>query len=549
MKKNGILVLILLFGFALRIYGINWDQGYHLHPDERFLTMVANAEKLPTSWFDYFIPSRSSLNPYNVGYGFFVYGTFPLTLAKIVAVFLGFDTYADFTIFGRLLSALFDTLVIVMIYKIAELFEKKRGFDIRLKYFASFLYAIAVLPIQLSHFFAVDTFLNFFMIASFYWSLKLYYSFQTKLLKNSVVYILLSAFFFGCALGTKITALFILPLILFFHGFWYIRKKQWAKIFLIFFSFTAITYLTLRFTDPKSFASGNILNPTLNPQFVQNLKELSRFSRKNVWYPPAVQWFSKTPILFPLQNIIFFGVGLPYFLFVTIGSYYFIKEKKGGFVVIGVWMVIFFLYQSTRFAATMRYFIFLYPLFAIFAAFGLVKILRRLQFKLWRLIVLLLVLIWPVSFMSIYSKKHSRIIASEWIENNISKTAFLAEEHWDDFLPVDGGYEGVQMPVFDPDTPEKWKTINEILAKADYYVITSNRGYGSMMKASARYPRMSQLYANLFEGKTAFQKVAEFTSYPTLDFGFAQLKLNDDWAEEAFTVYDHPKVIIFQKVK
>ena len=37
------LFLVLILAFVLRIYGLNWDQGNHLHPDERFLTMVASA--------------------------------------------------------------------------------------------------------------------------------------------------------------------------------------------------------------------------------------------------------------------------------------------------------------------------------------------------------------------------------------------------------------------------------------------------------------------------------------------------------------------------
>ncbi len=576
MKKNAILFLILLIGFGLRIYGINWDQGYHLHPDERFLTMVANAEKIPAQWVNYFSPTRSSLNPYNVGYPFFVYGTFPLTFTKILAVFLGLDTYAHFTILGRFLSAFFDTVVIMMIYKIAELFEKKHSFDGRLKYYASFLYAIAVLPIQLSHFFAVDTFLNFFMIVSFYWSLKLYYFTQTKVFKDSVVYISLSAVFFGFAMGTKITGLFILPLILFFLVFVSLRKKQWMRVFWIVLLFMMITYITLRVADPKVFSSGNVFNPTVNPHFIQNLKELSRFSHKDAQYPPAVQWITKVPILFSLTNIAFFGLGIPYFILMIVGAYYLVRQRRIEIVMIFSWIVIFFLYQSSRFASTMRYFIFLYPFFAICAGYGLVKFLVKLQlkqipslnnpkkyytphflgfpvsrhlFKVLRILLALILLLWTYSFMSIYHTKHSRVIASEWIEKNIPKTAFLAEEHWDDFLPVDGGYEGVQMPVFDPDTDQKWNTMNEILAKADYYIITSNRGYGSIMSVSDKYPRMSQFYDDLFKERLAFRKIAEFTSYPTAYFGIFNLTFNDDWAEEAFTVYDHPKVTIFKKIK
>ena len=34
------LVLVLLTGAYLRTAGLDWDEGQHLHPDERFLTMV-----------------------------------------------------------------------------------------------------------------------------------------------------------------------------------------------------------------------------------------------------------------------------------------------------------------------------------------------------------------------------------------------------------------------------------------------------------------------------------------------------------------------------
>ena len=37
---DAFLVLILLAGAYLRTAGLDWDEGQHLHPDERFLTMV-----------------------------------------------------------------------------------------------------------------------------------------------------------------------------------------------------------------------------------------------------------------------------------------------------------------------------------------------------------------------------------------------------------------------------------------------------------------------------------------------------------------------------
>jgi len=37
------LIAILLIGAYFRFVGIRWDDTFHLHPDERFLTMVETA--------------------------------------------------------------------------------------------------------------------------------------------------------------------------------------------------------------------------------------------------------------------------------------------------------------------------------------------------------------------------------------------------------------------------------------------------------------------------------------------------------------------------
>ena len=47
----------------------------------------------------------------------------------------------------------------------------------------------------------------------------------------------------------------------------------------------------------------------------------------------------------------------------------------------------------------------------------------------------------------------------------------------------------------------------------------------------------------MFEGNLGFELVAVFQNDPNL----GSLKINDQASEEAFTVYDHPKVLIFKK--
>ena len=52
-----ILVYILAAGAYLRLVGLDWDIDQHLHPDERFLTMVESSiEPVGTSQDDLGIP-------------------------------------------------------------------------------------------------------------------------------------------------------------------------------------------------------------------------------------------------------------------------------------------------------------------------------------------------------------------------------------------------------------------------------------------------------------------------------------------------------------
>ena len=48
---------------------------FHMHPDERFLTMVGTAIDWPASLSEYFDTASSPLSPANRGHEFFVYGT------------------------------------------------------------------------------------------------------------------------------------------------------------------------------------------------------------------------------------------------------------------------------------------------------------------------------------------------------------------------------------------------------------------------------------------------------------------------------------------
>ena len=574
-KKNIIhnsLFIILLIASFFRLYGLNWDQGQHLHPDERFLTMVLTSMKIPTSLSNYLNPKVSTMNPYNIGYSFFVYGTFPLYLTKVLGVLSGNNDYGTIHFVGRILSAFFDVGTVFLIYLISK---KLQITNYKLQItplLAAFLYSIMVLPIQLSHFFAVDTFLNFFIILSFYFLILLITNPPITNYQLLITSALLGGAF-GLALACKISAALFLPIIGFgfFYLFFPLKSLKLPKLLKIFTSgviFLFTSFLVFRLFQPSTFSSANFLDLTPNPQFLKNLKELKSFDNPRTTYPPAIQWLSTKPIIFPLKNLVLWGVGLPLGIIAILSVFYTIvvllscylnknkttKSHDSLFIIhnslILVWILLLFTYQGLQFAKPMRYFLPIYPFLALTSAILISKL--NIKFIIF---IIFITIIYPFSFLSIYSRPITRVTASKWIYENVPPGSTVSFEEWDDGLPL--GLPNYPPPnfktesffMYDFDTPEKWKRINEKLVKVDYIFLTSNRAYGSTMKLPEKYPQTTAYYQSLFNGTGNFKKVAEFTSRPCfLPFGNKHwFCFNDDSADESFTVYDHPKVMIFQK--
>jgi len=580
---------VLLLAFFFRLYGFNWDSGQHLHPDERFLTMVLTAIKIPNSFLTYLNPQISPMNPYNNNFSFFVYGTFPINLTKVVGVLSSNNDYGNIHLVGRILSSLFDIGTVFLVYLVAMIIYPQKSLNTKYKIqntalLAAFLYSTMVLPIQLSHFFAVDTFLNFFIVLSFYFLVLLISSFSPSPLRKLLTFnpeLAISfalGVSFGLALACKISAALFAPIIgLAFLAqvifFLTSNQKCYRKIFFVFIPewivFCLTTLIVFRVSQPQAFSSGNFLNWQLNPQFIDNLKELKNLSSPNSWFPPSVQWHSTKPIIFPLKNLVLWGMGLPLgiisivaigYAVATLLSGYFTKSLNTKYLILNtlavLWILGLFIYQGVQFCKTMRYLLPIYPFLALLAANFMSDVFRKTKLSpivqgFWFLIFL----IYPFSFLSIYSRPVTRVTASKWIYENIPAGATVTYEEWDDGLPLGilgyppREYKVESLFMYDFDTPEKWQKINEKLAKVDYYFITSNRAYGSIMKLPDKYPQTTAFYQSLFNGSGDFEKIAEFTSYPCFPpFGDKHwFCLNDDSAEEAFTVYDHPKVMIFRK--
>lgn len=516
-------ISILLFvSFIIRFLGINWDAGSHLHPDERMLMMVGDK-----------INFFNNLNP-----NFFNYGALPIYILKGIGQTIdfffktNFAHYGQMLYLGRFLSTMADIGVIFLIYKITILIFKSE----KQALFSSFLYSIAFFTIQNSHFFIVDTFLNFFITFLIYICL-LY-------VKNpSNKYLFISSLIFAAAFTTKFTAIIFAPFIAVL--ILYKSKKKIISLILLTFSFLLFTFLFM----PYMFID--------NAKFINDISLQLKLNNNPYVFPYTLQYVGTLPYIYYLKNIFLWGLGPFISFFVIIGSYLMFKYKKNALLILFIsFYIYYFILIGGSAVKFMRYMLPLYSFCAVLGGYGLLFLYKKKQ-KILLFLLISLSIIWSLMLIQINSRQHSRIAASSWINANIPSGTIIATEHWDDILPLYNSekYTFESLTLYDlPDNEAKWTKINNKLSRSKYLIISSNRLYVPLKKLNDCekyincYPITAKYYENLFKGKLGFKKVAEFTSYPYIKIGKFKLEIEDDSADESFTVYDHPRVIIFKKI-
>lgn len=561
-KYTFFLILIIIVGLSLRLFAVNWDSHFHFHPDERAIIVFTLPLQFPAS-LQQFFSQTSPWNPH-----FFAYGSFPLYLLKLTTSLLSyidmqFTRYDYVTLIGRMLSALFDTGTIIVLYLIGKkLFQKNIGLV------AAFFYAISVLPIQLSHFYAVDTIVTFFTTLLLY-KLLIYYEHPRKKTAVSIGVIL------GFALATKISAIVLLVsvaaaismdfLLIFIHKPH--KIKHWLPHIPIFLKRLLIDGMLIIFSAVITFT---ILEPyafiDFSEFFRQSLQQ-AEMTKNAFTFPYTLQYVGKISYLYEIQNSLLWGLGPILGIIAWTGCIFFfinLLKRKGQqpqHLIIGTFFIVYFGIIGSFAIGFMRYMLPLYPFLCLFASwltyntFLMLYKKSSLGAKGALGLFFILVSIWPVAFLSIYMHTSTRINASNWIIKNIPSGKTLAIEHWDDALPLaqQQRYHFETLELYNPDTFEKWQTIRGQLQKTDYIILASNRLYIPLQKLTDCdklppmycYNQTANYYQKLFNGNLGFTKVAQFTANPSIPF--INMPINDQSADESFTVYDHPKIIIFKK--
>ena len=341
--------------------------------------------------------------------------------------------------------------------------------------------------------------------------------------------------------------------------------------------------------------------------FVQNTVEQSAIARGIADVPYTRQYANRPAYWYFVQNVALFGVGLPLGVAMFVGWLYVairaIRFPNRADLMLLAFVVPYFAITGDFHQKFLRYMLPIMPVLALFAAVGLVRLYEwaRSQpaWSPWALpsvrvavaaagVTIVGTVLYGIAYENVYVGEFTAVQASRWIYANVPRGSTLANEHWEEGFPVgvmvDGpnggqrqldpgvfGYRQVTLNLYENDDPAKLQQLAQTLARTDYILFFSNRLYGTIPRLPDRYPMSTEYYKKLFGEQLGFQLVAAFEKYPRLgpialvndtfaepglptpallqDDRPAPITINLGRADEAFSVYDHPKVLIFKKVQ
>lgn len=543
---------------------------------------------------------------------------FPTGIRKLINP-AGADYTMDIHKVGRSVSAFFDLLSIVVLFLIA-----RRLYGEKVAFLAAFMTAGTGFLIQQAHFFTVDATSTFFILLTLYYAVRISQRGGTWDYVGAAIGV-------GAAIACRITlatvgvAVVVAVLARIYRAYSNGQRRAIMRDVLLTVMWGVLTLFAARTLGPDMFAGTMpdstprmILADKIGPEvmflddffhgkgffdirpddrFLQSMSDISRFASGEVDWPPTQQWAARPRYIFALYNMVFAGMGAPLGIAAWIGfavaGYYLIRRRMLEHLIPWTWVLFFFGWQGGLFLMSMRYYLPVYGMLTIFAAWLVVHlasyrlaVFNKVMHWMWQpgdaqihfprslaiargvsylvvvptLVVALGAVAWGYAFTRIYTEDHTRVAASRWIYANIPPGSVISSETWDDGLPLglDGRgadqFPGEAFPVYAEDELTKYlgddtpnnKGLLKQIDNVDYIILSSNRVYDTAGRLVMRYPALINYYKALFDGSLGFDLVAEFRSSPRL-FGIEFPTAV--WAEEAFSVYDHPRVLIFKKTE
>jgi hypothetical protein len=560
--KVSVLALILLVAVWFRTSGRNWDEGQHINVDELAITkVILKRVNIPpgTSLKTILDPQKSPINP-RAGGAYFVYGALPLYLDKLAssaaAAFTGdkyFNGLDGIEQTGRLLASLFDTLTTLLVFATGM-----RLWGFRQGLVASAFYALAILPIQTSHFFISDPFMATFMAATLLCSVLFYKT-------QRVRFVLLAGLGTGLAMACKLSAfpVIVLPLLVIlmrktWRGDDTLSGLTWRRVVGLVGLIIGTAFIGLFMGDPFAVLDA--------PTYLKQLGMEAQIQGGIIdeWY--TRKYVGTWPVVHQLMQLILLGagplIGLAGVAGCGIAMRRVWRDRDWIASLLLVGATIYLVAISLLETKWVRYLLPLVPYLCLFAsAFGFWVYSyfqkRRLgQLPRSAVIVALLfsTLLGSLAINSVFISEHTQLKASRWVYANIPFGSRIGIEKTATLMPLslpghkepETEYTLVEMdPLSDMPTKDVADTLRAKLHEVDYLIIDATQAAATVAHLPWRYPAQIRYYELLLNGRLGFSVALHSTSYPRL----AGLQIADEqgWLDVSFTTSSHPPIWVLKK--
>ncbi len=559
---------MLVAALALRLFGLTWDEGRDLHPDELFVAKIVLIDRIhfawPPDWSTLLDPATSGLNPRSADpdtgeFREFAYGALPLWVTDATAKGVSVVTGANWNsadrayLVGRAISALLDTGTVLLTFLLG-----RRLFSTRTGLVAAAAYACAPMMIQLAHFFTTDSWLTFFVALCLLLAVG-------AASNGRLRWFAASGFALGLAMATK-GSVFTLAVVIGAAALANDRLDLPEMRTPVTRLLRAVRQLTV--AGMATVLGFGLFEPyaLMRPDvYLTSLATQSNIVRGIFDVPFTRQYVGTTPVLYQADQLIRWGFGPVAGLLAVAGvvlmAVRLLRDRDWPLLVPVSWLVAYGVVITVPEVRFLRYLAPLAPVLAVAAGLAVVtgvdwlgRRFSRPSAALAGTAVLAAFALWAIAFVSIYAQENPRLLASRWIYAHVPSGSALTAEYWDDSLPRDFGpglspadrqYATVSMDLYADRQPrEVADAIYAQLQRADYVVLASNRVVAGTASAPWRYPVQRAYYAALRSGALGFEPAASFTTSP----GIGPIRFDDRNADESFVNYDHPTVEIYRKV-
>ena len=498
----------------------------------------------------------------------------PPEISEVLNVY-GRTEYEHLTLLGRVVAASADTFTIMLVY----LLGRQIG-GLRVALLSAVFTMLSVQHIQQAHFGTFDSILTTCISASLFGLVRYLKTGQRQ-------DIIVAGSLIGLAVGAKFSAIMLVipaatAVVWSCGGHYRGRDKTRRAVehgLLLVFS----GLLVFSFTNPFSLIEWR--------EFFGSIARQSAMVRGLTDWPFVAQYRGTLPYIYqigqqgrwllgwPLTVVAYGGMGWCLWGWMQHLRRRVYGVKTGQYSVLFSWLIPYLVVTGAFVVKFPRYMLPALPVLFVFAGVGLCDAMR-----LWprfgaalSAFALVPTGAYALAFVQVYRVNHPWVAVSDAVYSVVPENARILLEKWDHPLPLDQVIDGRRLsrriydqqvfdPVARPDDEQKLKQILDLVSTSDFIIVASNRNYGPVGMLSEIYPLTNAYYQALFDGELGYELVLSATRFPKL--GNVGLRSDPFWqagmswprglepisgedlmpgyADESFTVYDHPLVLVYR---